>query len=179
MIAPVQAQPADAVLSRDVLDHLEAQLLAGRRLLQVVLEQGAAIRRRDVQNVVRLAGLLQAEVQRRKLIDDERGRLLERAGARLGVDAGSVSITLLADVMEPDAAAKARVRSAELRGLLDELQREHICNRVLMTQELAFLDHLLRLADGDSRIGYDAAGDHRSATSSTTGGRRRVFDTEA
>ena len=179
MIASPQAQQADAVLSRDVLDHLEAQLLAGRRLLQVVLEQGAAIRRRDVQNVVRLAGLLQAEVQRRKLIDDERARLLERAGARLGVDAGSVSITLLADVMEPDAAAEARVRSAELRGLLDELQREHTCNRVLMNQELAFLDHLLRLADGDSRIGYDAAGDHRSATSSTTGGRRRVFDAEA
>jgi hypothetical protein len=178
MIAPAHIDPADAILSRDVLDHLEAQLLAGRRLLAVVLEQGVAIRRRDVQEVVRLAGMLQAEVQRRKLIDAERARLLERAGARLGVDATSVSITLLAGVMEPDAAIEAHRRSSELRGLLDELQREHTCNRALMNQELAFLDHLLRLADGDSRIGYDSAGDHRAATSSASA-RRRVLDMEA
>jgi hypothetical protein len=178
MIAPAHTDAADAILSRDVLDHLEAQLLAGRRLLAVVLEQGVAIRRRDVQEVVRLAGMLQAEVQRRKLIDAERARLLERAGARLGVDASSVSITLLASVMERDAAVEAQRRSSELRGLLDELQREHTCNRALMNQELAFLDHLLRLADGDSRIGYDSAGDHRAATSSASA-RRRVLDMEA
>jgi hypothetical protein len=178
MMLPVHVDPADAILSREVLDHLEAQLLAGRRLLQIVLEQGAAIRRRDVQEVVRFAGLLQAEVQRRRQIDAERSYLLERAGARLGVDAGSVSITLLGSVMQPDAAAEAQRRSSELRGLLDELQREHTCNRVLMNQELAFLDHLLRLADGESRIGYDSAGDHRAATSSASAG-RRVLDMEA
>lgn len=178
MIAPAQLDPADTILSRDVLDHLDVQLLAARQLLQVVLAQGAAIRQRNVQEVVRLAGVLQAEVQRRRLIDEERARLLERAGTRLGVDAGSVSITLLGDVMEPEAAAQARIRSAELRGLLDELQREHTCNRVLMSQELAFLDHLLRLADGDSRIGYDSAGDHRAAPSAAASG-RRVLDMEA
>ena len=64
--------------------------------------------------------------------------------------------------MESDAATEARLKSSELRGLLEELQREHTLNRALMSQELAFLDHLLRLADGDSRLGYDAAGDHRA-----------------
>ena len=65
--------------------HLEMQLVAAQRLLQVVLEQGAAIRRRDVQNVVRLAGMLQVEIQRRQADRRQRARLLERAGARLGV----------------------------------------------------------------------------------------------
>ena len=179
MLAPPQANPTDALLSGDVLTHLDAQLLAGRRLLQVVLEQGAAIRRRDVENVVRLAGMLQAEVQRRRQLDDQRAFLLERAGARLGVGAGSVSITLLEAVMEPDAAVEARLKSSELRGLLEELQREHSLNRALMSQELAFLDHLLRLADGDSRFGYDSAGDHRPAPMSASPTRRRVFETEA
>lgn len=179
MIAAEHVDHLDAILSRDVLVHLDAQLVAARRLLGVVLEQGAAIRRRDVQNVVRLAGVLQAEVQRRKLLDNERARLLERAGARLGVAPGSVTLTLLAGVMEPNAAEAAQVRSSELRGLLDELQREHSINRALMSQELAFLDHLLRLADADSPISYDAGGDRRAVTPSLVAGRRRVFDAEA
>ena len=42
----------------------------------------------------------------------------------------------------------ARERSAELRGLLAEIAREHGINRALMRQELAFLDHLTRLIGG-------------------------------
>jgi flagellar biosynthesis/type III secretory pathway chaperone len=179
MLTSLQADHADEILTRDVLEHLDEQLVSARRLLGVVLEQGAAIRRRDVQNVVRLAGLLQAEVQRRALLDEQRSTILERAGARLGVGPASVSISLLEDVMEPDAAVEANARSSELRGLLDELKREHTVNRALMSQELAFLDHLLRLADGDTRVGYDAGGDHREITSSATAGRRRVLDLEA
>ena len=37
----------DSSLANDVIAHLDAQLLSARRLLQVVLEQGAAIRARD------------------------------------------------------------------------------------------------------------------------------------
>ena len=71
-----------------MIAHLEAQLVAARRLLQVVLEQGAAIRNRDVRSVVQLTGVLQAELQRRGLLENERLMLLQRAGARLGVPAG-------------------------------------------------------------------------------------------
>ena len=79
--------------------------------------------------------------------------------------------------MEFDAAAHTRTRTAELRGLLAEIQREHTVNRALMAQELAFLDHLLRLTNGAG--GYDAAGDH--ASTGKPGGvmRRRVLDLEA
>ena len=51
--------------------------------------------------------------------------------------------------MAPLEAATARERSAELRGLLEEIAREHGINRALMRQELAFLDHLMRLVGGE------------------------------
>src|SRR5689334_18294799 len=115
----LSTREVDVALSVDVLTHLEAQLVAARRLLQVVLEQGAAIRARDVRGVVALTAMLQAELQRRQLIETERARLLERAGRRLGVTAGAVTLSLLETLMEPAAAEVARARSAELRGLLE------------------------------------------------------------
>ncbi len=168
----------DAALTTDVIAHLDAQLVSARRLLQIVLDQGAAIRQRDVQDVVALTGLLQVELQRRAMIERDRARLLERAGARLGVAPGAVSINLLDAVMDPLRAEEAHARSAELRGLLEEVQREHHVNRALMNQELAFLDHLLRLADTDRRLGYDSAGDHNRMTGPRLASRHRVLDLE-
>jgi hypothetical protein len=171
-------EQVDVVLTGDVLAHLDAQLIAARRLLQVVLEQGAAIRRRDVRSVVALTGILQAELQRRQLIDGERLRLLERAGARLGVIAGQVTLARLESLMDPVAAQMARERSSELRGLLEETKREHHVNRALMNQELAFLDHLLRLTgDGNDTV-YDSAAARPSGLPSAYSGQRRVFDLE-
>ncbi|HET8976856.1 MAG TPA: flagellar export chaperone FlgN [Solirubrobacteraceae bacterium] len=168
----------DAALTNDVLAHLDAQLVSARRLLQIVLEQGAAIRGRDVQNVVSLTGLLQAELQRRTVLERDRARLLERAGARLGISPTAVSINVLHEVMDPVRAEEAHARSAELRGMLEEIQREHHVNRALMNQELAFLDHLLRLADSDAHLGYDAAGDHNRMSTPRLSGRHRVLDLE-
>jgi len=175
--AVAEPQSGDALLTGDVLAHLEAQLLAARHLLGIVLEQGAAIRRRDVQQVVRLAGMLQAEMQRRYVLEDERMRLLRRAGGKLSMAPELVTLTMLEGLMEPDAAGGTRQRSAELRGLLAEIQREHTVNRALMAQELAFLDHLLRLTNGAG--GYDASGDHTSTGKPGGVMRRRVFDVEA
>jgi len=140
----VRTHSSDSLLGDEVLAHLHAQLASARRLLQIVLEQGVAIRGREVEAVVRLAGILGAELERRQLLEHERTGLLERAGARLGVASGAVTLALLEGIMDPGVAVQARAASAELRGLLDELQREHCCNRAMMSQELAFLDHLLR-----------------------------------
>jgi hypothetical protein len=178
MSALATAHRSDASLTVDVLDHLDTQLVAVRRLLQIVLEQGAAIRRRDVQHVVRLAGILQAEIERRKQLDDERMRLLERAGARLGVTATSVTLSLLERLMDPGVVLQARTRSSELAGLLAEVQREHACNRALMSQELAFLDHLLRLVD-DGPGAYNAGGERPTTPTSRQAGRRGVLNLEA
>jgi hypothetical protein len=168
----------EALLTNDVIAHLDTQLTSARRLLQIVLDQGAAIRRRDVQAVVTLTGLLQVELQRRAMLERDRARLLERAGVRLGVPPGAISIGLLLTIMDPRQAEIAGSRSAELRGLLAEIQREHHVNRVLMNQELAFLDHLLRLVDGDRQLGYDSGGDHSRPSGKRLSGRHRVLDLE-
>lgn len=167
----------DAMLTGDVLAHLDTQLESARRLLAIVLEQGVAIRGRDIQNVVRLAAALQCEMHRREVLEADRMRLLQRAGTRLAIGPGDVSLSLLAGLMDEYSAGVARGRSAELRGLLAEIQREHHVNRALMQQELAFLDHLLRLAGGAG--GYDAGGDHAPASPRGGSARRRVFDLEA
>jgi hypothetical protein len=177
MSVVAEPQSGDLQFTFEVLEHLEAQLAAARHLLSLVLEQGAAIRRRDVQQVVRLAGMLQAEMERRHLLEEVRIRLLRRAGEKLSMAPELVTLTMLEGLMDQNAAGDTRQRSAELRGLLVEIQREHTVNRALMAQELAFLDHLLRLTHGAG--GYDAGGDH--ASTGKTGGviRRRVFDVEA
>jgi hypothetical protein len=177
MSSQVLQERADAALTTEVIAHLEARLVAARRLLQVVLEQGAAIRNRDVRGVVQLTGVLQAELQRRQLLETERLALLQRAGARLGVPAGSVTLALLETLMDPESAQVAGARSAELRGLLEVVQREHHVNRALMGQELAFLDHLLKLAGVAGHESYDASGDRLSTTAADVTG-HRVFDLE-
>lgn len=177
MNSPVLHAQSDAALTNEVLAHLEAQLVAARRLLQVVLEQGVAIRNRDVRGVVQLTGVLQAELQRRQLLENQRLHLLQRAGTRLGVPGGSVTLALLETLMDPESALQAGARSSELRGLLETVQREHHVNRALMTQELAFLDHLLKLAGIGGDESYNAGG-HGMATTAVQHTGRRVFDLE-
>jgi hypothetical protein len=168
-------QAGDEILADAVLVHLDEQLVAARRLLQVVLDQGVAIRRREVRGVVELTGALQAELQSRRVLEGERAALLQRAGVRLGVPSGSVTLELLESLMDEKTAERARALSAELRGLLELVQREHYCNRALMSQELAFLDHLLGLAGigGDSRYG---AGGDRVGTSAAQASGHRMLD---
>jgi len=167
----------DAVLTRDVISHLGTQLESARRMLAIVLEQATAIRQRDVPTVVRLATSLQTEMHRREVIESERLELLERAGTHLGVSPSDVSIAMLTYLMDDESAEVARNRTAELRGMLLEVQREHGTNRALMQQELAFLDHLLRLAGNAG--GYDSGGDQAKVRRRRPLMHQPVFDLEA
>jgi hypothetical protein len=178
-VSTVVVVPAagDAALAGEILAHLDEQLVAARRLLQVVLEQGVAIRRRDVRGVVELTATLQAELARRAQLEVERAALLRRSGERLRVDAGEVTLALLESLMDDSSAERARALSSELRGLLEVVQREHYCNRALMSQELAFLDHLLRLAGIGGETRYGSGGD-RVATSAAQATGHRVLDVE-
>jgi hypothetical protein len=181
-IAPVQ----DPRLAGDVLAHLEAQLQSTTRLLQSVLAQGVAIRAQDVDGVVRQVAAFQAELERRTRLEEDRGHLLARAGALLGMSPHAVTLTQLTALMSPADAHLAHARSAELQGLLAELTREHACNQALMRQELAFLDHLLRLVDpaapGDAGA-YTANGIRPAAHMPHTNGagpaRPRALDLQA
>ncbi|MGH2864696.1 MAG: flagellar export chaperone FlgN [Solirubrobacteraceae bacterium] len=169
----------DRALVLAVLEHLDAQISSARSLLGVVLEQGAAIRARDVHTVVRLAGILRGEMGRRQMLEEQRSDLLARSGGRLGVPAESVTLALLSTLMDDTSVERASARSAELRGLLHELQREHSCNRALMQIELGFLDHLMGMLSLDGVNGYDTHGSSRSITGSRPHGALHVLDLRA
>jgi hypothetical protein len=141
----IPAPTQDPRLAGDVLAHLDAQLQSTQRLLQSVLAQGVAIRAQDVDGVVRQVAAFQAELERRARLEEDRAHLLTRAGMLLNTAPQAVTLSQLTTLMAPHDAALASARSAELGGLLAELTREHACNQALMRQELAFLDHLLRL----------------------------------
>ncbi len=172
-------------LAADVLAHLDAQIASVQRLLEIVLDQGAAIRARDVHTVVRFAGLLHGELARRRQIEDTRSRLLEQAGAQLGIPAQAVTLTRLSALMGPAHAALAAERSARLRGLVEELRREHSCNRALMQIELSFLDHLMRslaldaAVDGYHPRGFIAGRSSVGGAGATRHGALRVLDLQA
>ena len=146
------------MLEAELLAHLDSQLGSARRLLALVLEQGKFIRARDVDGVLGKLAEVQTEMTRRATLEQERAGLLQRAGASLGVAATEVTLERLCLLVTPGAADAARERSAELRGLLAEIAREHGINRALMRQELAFLSHLVRLVGRDAEPGYQSTG---------------------
>ena len=150
---------------RDVLAHLEAQIDSARRLLGSILGQGSAIRERDVESVLARLADIKTEMDLRARLEGERTDLLVRAGAQLGVPAAAVTLEAMTSLMTPIVAERARERSAELRGLLDEVARDHGINRALMRQELAFLDHLVRLLSKEPDTGYRPNGPTAAAAS--------------
>jgi FlgN protein len=142
------------VIEAELLVHLDAQIASARRLLGLVLEQGKAVRARDVEAVLARLADVQTEMGLRGALEQDRATLLQRAGVALGVPATQVTLERLCALVAPGAAEAARQRSAELRGLLAEIAREHGINRALMRQELAFLAHLTRLIGNEPESGY-------------------------
>jgi hypothetical protein len=158
----------DTTLGPALIGHLDAQLVSARRLLDLVLRQGQAIRAQDVENVVARVAEIQGEMERRGRLEADRARLLEQAGAALGVPAHAVTLEALTSLLTPADGTSAWERSAELRGLLAEIAREHGINRALMRQELAFLDHLTRLMGAQPETGYRPPAQAGAATATPT-----------
>jgi hypothetical protein len=170
------------VLEAELLAHLDVQLASARKLLALILAQGTAIRARDVDGVLTQLAEVQAEMGRRGVLETNRAALLQSAGAALGIPAAHVTLERLCTLVTPGAGQAARDRSAELRGLLAEIAREHGINRALMRQELAFLSHLTRLVGGEPAPGYGppAAGGAATATPpSAPGSVHHVLDLQA
>jgi hypothetical protein len=177
----MSAVATTSTLGTEVLAHLDAQLDSARRLLDIVLRQGVAIRRQEVDEVLARLSDLQVEMELRAQLEQQRTGLLNRAGAQLGVPGHAITLEAMATLMDPATAATARGRSAELRGLLAEIQREHTVNRALMRQELSFLDHLTRMMSGQEDLGYRRPGDDAGSlrVTAATPTVHRVLDLEA
>jgi hypothetical protein len=141
-----------------VLAHLHRQLDSARRMLGIVLAQGDAIRRRDVESVLARLTDVQAELVERNRLELERDALLSQAAGRLGRPAAELDLEDVLLVAPADEVEPARAASAELRGLLREVGRIHDQNRILIRQELTFLDHLMRVISGSPQTGYHPGG---------------------
>jgi hypothetical protein len=172
VIAAPDQHRVDAELSAAVLAHLDVQIASARRLLGTILAQGAAIRARDVESVIGHLAEVKSEMGLRAELEEQRTDLLVRAGIALGVAAPQVTLDGMTMLMPANEAARARQRSAELRGLLAEIAREHGINRALMRQELSFLDHLVRLIGQEPDTGYRPGGNE-------PGPNYRVVDAQA
>jgi hypothetical protein len=163
---------ADHALGAAVLRHLDAQIVSARRLLDLVLRQGQAIREREVETVLACLAEIKTEMARRERLEADRADIIERAARALRITPDRVTLDALATLLPPADADAARSRSAELRGLLAEIAREHGINRALMRQELAFLDHLVRLIGQEPATGYAPSKGEPAAA-------HRVLDLEA
>jgi hypothetical protein len=141
-----------------LLEHLDRQVASAQRMLRIVLEQGQAIKRQDSDGVLGTLADLQTELGGRARLELERDELLREAGRRLGRPAGELELEDVLALVPPAEAATARGRSAELRGLVAETSRLHAQNRVLIRQELVFLDHLIRVLSGTPQAGYSPRG---------------------
>ena len=168
----------DPALAQAVSGHLDEQIASARRLLDLILRQGAAIRERDVEAVLTRLAEVKTEMALRERLEEERTRIVMHAGARLGVPAPQVTLDGLAALMPPLEVDGVRMRSTELRGLLAEIAREHGINRALMRQELAFVDHIVRLAGAEPAAGYERpdGASRQQADAPTT---HRVLNLEA
>lgn len=132
-------------LGTALLAHLDAQLRSADRMLELVLEQGRAIRSRDVQRVLEIVGMLQAETDARAALEHDRTALLTAAGNSLGVHGSAITLDAFCSLLDPATAAEAKERSTRLKGVLREVRDEHLVARAMMRQELAFVDHLVRI----------------------------------
>ncbi len=141
-----------------LIDHLERQLASAQRLLQTVIAQRDAIRAQDVEGVLARLAEVQQEMGRRMQLERERDVLLDQASTALRRPASDLTLEMLLVLVPAGDAVRARTLSAELRGTLSETARIHGQNRVLIRQELAFLDHLMRVLSGTPEGAYSAAG---------------------
>ena len=169
----------DPVLAQAVARHLDEQIASARRLLDLILRQGTAIRERDVEAVLTRLAEVKTEMALRERLEEERTRIVMHAGARLGVPAAQVTLDGLAALMPPPEVDGVRMRSTELRGLLAEIAREHGINRALMRQELAFVDHLVRLAGAEPATGYNRPDATAPRTQADAAPSHRVLNLEA
>ncbi|HKI91770.1 MAG TPA: flagellar protein FlgN [Gaiellaceae bacterium] len=142
----------------ELLAHLARQIESARKLLGIVLAQAEAIKRQDVEGLLARLADVQLEMRTRERLESERDTLISAAAARLGIPAAEVDIDSIVSLVPADEAETARRRSAELRGLLVEIRQVHTANRVLIRQELSFLDHLMRILSGAPEAGYSPSG---------------------
>ena len=143
----------------DLIDHLERQLESSRRLLGSCSPRATRSARQDVEAVLARLADVQAEMVNRARLERERDALL-RAG-RAPRSACAATSSTLEDLLVAAARQTRRSARASCRPSCGPARRGRPGARpepVLIRQELAFLDHLMRVLSGAPQGGYSPTG---------------------
>src|SRR3954454_25208302 len=88
-------------IGTEVLDHLQAQIVSARRLLECILDHGVAVRAREVDGVLASMTEIQAEMGAGWRMEHEPATLMDRAGTALVRPAQNVTLEAIDHPMTP------------------------------------------------------------------------------
>lgn len=179
MTLPALANHESGALGVALIRHLDDQLRSAERMLDLVLRQARAVRTREIDTVLALVGQVQAEADARGRLEADRTTLLTAAGQALGVHGSAITIDAFCSLLDPATARDARERSDRLRGVLREVRDEHIVVRALMRQELAFVDHLVRLMGSGDDVSNGTYAPPSRAAAPSPAPTHRLLDLQA
>jgi hypothetical protein len=143
-----------AVLRRQA-DSLEAALL-------LTEAQTSAIARRDIDAVSSLAISLETEVVTGRRLEQKRRGFAASLANALGVEEQDTTLgTLAAALPKTDARALLAAGETVIRAV-ERLARQSAANRVLLENELAVIDHVMRIAHHSEPVSYRGSGAYQS-----------------
>lgn len=139
------------ILLKSLSDCVDRQLTLYRKLLDLFHVERSAVLASDLEELNRvimdkellLQNIRQAEFTRRAIADE--------MAARLGLAAGSLTISQLVEKVDQSHASGIKSKGARLQALIDEIQVASERNRSLCLQALQFVSGSIKLLTALSR----------------------------
>ncbi len=133
----------------DLRRLLGEQVESLRTLERTIHEQKEYLTRRDVQGIIDTITEQGQCLERVHRMDGERKRLMGEISRRLGRDGEEdLTITLLADDVDPGTARELRATAEAMRETLGNIGRVNRENRILIEQSLRLVREMLGAATG-------------------------------
>lgn len=155
---------SDASAINEIVVNLDDQVRVYRRLLDLSQAQLVALQAQDVRTVHAILQEIELAMLERSKVDQRRSEVLMHIAQQLGIALEDVTASLLqqrADAPIGEAIANA---SAELRGLVGDLDGVVARNRALLEHELAIIDHMVHgMTTVPDKPTYAADGGQREA----------------
>ena len=149
-----------AELADLVLSNLDQQLSMHARLLELASAQAGAVAARDAGAVHEILQEVEHVLLDRSRIEMQRGQVLARTAAELGLPADQLTVSVLAGRLDADRAERLTTAASRLREMIAELAPLVQANRAVIEQELEVIDGVVRLAasSGEQQATYARPG---------------------
>ncbi|MCW2927565.1 MAG: hypothetical protein JWM86_1533 [Thermoleophilia bacterium] len=147
-------------VTRELCLTVQEQARVWRRLLDLSLAQLDALKSQNVHGVHAILQELEVTMLERSRTEVRRGILLQQAATMLDVPVEAITRDVLVEHVDPQLAASLVEAAEELRALVVELDAVVGRNTVLLEQELAIIEVMVRGAtvDSSARVTYGKHG---------------------